>query len=403
MSPIAGLTDKAPSFKELGRLRLGISKDEMKGGGPKEIGYFRPDFRPDATDALQLFVLAYGKEPDAIRFRLPFPEINRSWDANYEVYNKAGLLGMADGKRWLYLRHNHTGELLVKDGVPMNIEHTLTGEDGQPYLPFDAKTPVYSYRSGRGEDVPVYASPTGRLKILIPELMRAAYVLVITRSIYNVIHISEQLSAIELVAREFGMNITSVPMLLTRRREKISVSINGQKSMQDKYLLNIEVEPAWMQEGFGVLHLMTPTKRSILQGFTLPELPAPEIENGDDEDGKTASVEGGDEQGFFLDDEPQVDVPVDVVDTTGGAYQEMLTIEKAENVVNRDGVRYGDLDSEKLSYMYNNLDKTLQHPETLSVDAFAERMMKRDAIKLILADREVKLRKKLADETGATL
>lgn len=270
MSPIAGLTDRSPSFKEIGRLRLGIPKSEAAVSGPKEIGWFRADFRPDAQDALVEFIKAYKEKPTEIHFRLPFAEINRCWDANYEVYNKFGMLGMADGKRWMYLRHNKTGELLVKDGVPTHADGTKVNEDGEVYLPFDPKVPVYSYTSKKGEEVKVYARPTGRLRILIPELKRAAYVQIITNSLYNCIHLSEQLAGVAEIAKSVGMSLPQVPLTITRRKESISVTFNGHKQMQEHYLLNIEIDPRWMEAQFAYMNALMPGTAAK----ALPELGA---------------------------------------------------------------------------------------------------------------------------------
>lgn len=271
MSPIVGLTDRSPSFKEIGRLRLGIPKSEAQVSGPKEIGWFRADFRPDAQDALALFITEYGQQPTSIHFRLPFAEISRCWDAMYEVYNKFGMLGMSDGRRWLYLRHNKTGELLVKDGIPTHTDGTRVDEGtGEVYLPFDPKVAVYSYMSTKGKEVQVFARPTGRLRILIPELKRAAYVQIITNSLYNCIHLSEQLAGVAEIAKSVGMNITQVPMTITRRKESISVSFSGHKQMQDHYLLNIEIDPRWMEAQFAY--------SALLPGATVK--PAPQLEAG---------------------------------------------------------------------------------------------------------------------------
>jgi hypothetical protein len=270
--PILGLTDRSPSFKEIGRLRLGIPKSEAQVSGPKEIGWFRADFRPDAQDSLTLFILAYGQQPTSIHFRLPFAEINRCWDAYYEVYNKFGMLGMSDGKRWLYLRHNKTGELLVKDGMTTHTDGTRVDENtGEIYLPFDPKVAVYSYTSKKGDEVKVFARPTGRLRILIPELKRAAYVQIITNSLYNCIHLSEQLAGVAEIAKSVGMNITQVPMTITRRKETISVSFGGHKQMQDHYLLNVEIDPLWMEAQFACMS-------ALLPGATVK--PAPQLEAG---------------------------------------------------------------------------------------------------------------------------
>jgi hypothetical protein len=294
--PILGLTDRTPAFKEIGRLRLGISKAEAKAlkSGPKEIPHFRPDFRPDALDAQALFMQVYckdGKFPTAVNIRLPFPEIGRCWDAFYEVYNTSGMLGMSDGERWLYLRNNKTGELLVKDGVPSTAASLPTDANGMPYMPFDRKTPVYSYKSTKGEDVAVYARPTGRLKVLIPELKRAAYIIVITHSVYNIMRISEQLAAAAVVAQNAGMTLPLVPLVLSRRKENISVSFGGKKTMQEHYLLNIEIDPLWMEAQFRFLNTLMPgTMGTLLLGSPTPALQLPEgdiaseeLEETDDE------------------------------------------------------------------------------------------------------------------------
>lgn len=268
MCPIIGLTDRTPSFKEIGRLRLGVPKSA---GFPKEISYFRADFRPDAADAFATFTSIYGEKPTQINIRLPFTEIARCWDAYYEVYNTSGMLGMSDGERWLYLRHNKTGELLVgKDGIPSKADGLPVDDRGLPYMPFDRHTPVYSYKSKKGEDVGVFPSPTGRLKILIPELKRAAYVMVITHSVYNIMKISEQLAGVEAIAKNVGMSLPMVPMVLSRRKELISVTINGKKSMQEHYLLNIEIDPSWMEAQFKLLNTLLPGGPSP----SYPALPA---------------------------------------------------------------------------------------------------------------------------------
>lgn len=296
--PITGLTDRQPSFKEIARLRLGIPKSEAEASGPKEISYFRPDFRPDAQDAAVDFSKIYGMQPTLINIRLPFSEIIRCWDAYYEVYNKSGMLGMADGTRWLYLRHNQTGELIVKDGVPQKPTGFLD-ENGMSYLPFDKATPVYSYKSKQGQDVPVFAKPTGKLKVLIPELKRAAYVLVITHSVYNIMKISEQLAGIDMIARNAGLSLPMVPMILSRRQETISVSYNGRKSMQPHYLLNIEIDPAWMEAQFKYLDTILPGALPVMR----PQILLPQTLTEEDLSENEPEAEA-EPSGFFMDENP---------------------------------------------------------------------------------------------------
>lgn len=294
MSPIAGLTDRTPSFKELGRLRLGIPKAEAV-KGPQEIEYFRPDFRPDAGDAAALFFTEYGAKPTKINVRIPFAQIERCWDAFYMVYNKTGLLGMSDGQRWLYLRHNQSGALIVAQGgvVQSPTPEMPRDENGLPYMPFDKRVPVYSYTSHKGQDVAVFAKPEGRLKVLIPELQRAGYVTVVTHSVYNIIKISEQLAAIAEMGKNIGVALPLIPMVLTRRKEQISVSIDGKKSMQEKYLLNLEIDPAWMAAQWKLLDTLLPGKALPAPApVNMPMLPAGELPTLEEtEEGEAPFVE----------------------------------------------------------------------------------------------------------------
>lgn len=269
--PIIGLTDRTPSFKELGRLRLGIPKSEADVSGPREISYFRPDFRPDAGEAVEQFTKIYGDKPTRINVRFPFTQVERVWDAYYMCYNKSGLLGMADGQKWLYLRNNQSSELLVKDGMPSQVSDKLpVDSNGLPYWPFDKKIPVYSYKSKAGADVAVFAKPEGRLKVLVPELKQAAYMTVITHSIYNVMRISEQMAGIEQIARNAGMSLPLVPVVLSRRKELISVSIDGKKAMQEHYLLNVEIDPDWMEAQFKYLNALLPGVTPLPAQLSLP-------------------------------------------------------------------------------------------------------------------------------------
>lgn len=372
----------------------------MATSGPKEISYFRPDFRPDAADLFAAFTAVYGDQPTEIHIRLPFPQIERCWDAFYEVYNTAGMLGMADGQRWLYLRHNKTGELLVKDGVPTHAQGLPADENGMAYLPFDKDVPVYSYKSKKDVDIAVFAKPTGRLKVLIPELKRAVFIQVITHSTYNCRKISSQLAGIEIIAQNAGMTLPMVPMVLSRRKELISVSINGKKSMQEHYLLNIEIDPIWMEAQFKYLDAlmpgMTPTLRMQLpQGEELkPEdIEEPVIENGEEID------RGPEWDGTFFTDEMQpptdpiqdqkdnirhIEANKPVINPNNGE----ITYEQACAIVNSKGVAYGSLDNEDLANMTIGINRGLRK-DGLSNEQQSEYLHKLDAIRVILNTRAI--------------
>lgn len=379
--PIIGLTDRTPSFKEIGRLRLGIPKSQALVSGPKEIAHFRPDFRPDAMSAAAVFTEIYGTTPTEIHIRLPFTDISRCWDAFYMVYNKTGLLGMADGQKWLYLR-DQTGRLKVKDGhVSLADDDLPVDQYGVPYMPFDKNIPVYSYTNAKGAEVAVYAKPEGRLKVLIPELKRAAFVTVITHSVYNVMKISEQLAGIEQVAKSAGLSLPLVPMILSRRKEVISVSINGKKALQEHYLLNIEIDPTWMEAQFKYLDTVMPGILTAPAMLNLPELPTPaevaEIDEPEQE------IEPGDwpEEG-----DPAWKAGITELTEAQEPPKSAMSLETAESVVNSKSVRYGDMDSKTLQDHIKWIDKALKDPKT-PPEHIEELEYKLDAIKTILAHR----------------
>ncbi len=261
--PIKGLTDtQTVAFMEIGRLRKGAPK----GKGLKDLTYFRPDFRPDQKQAEADFLEAYGEQANNIRIRLPFPDISQSWDAFYMVYNTTGLLGKADGEKWIYLRDNKTGEILVRDGVP--------------HKKFDPYIPVYAYYSQTKKmDIPVYARPEGRLRFVIPELRRAAFVTLITHSIYDVAKISQQLYAIQVWALIFHKKLSDIMLILSRRPEEVSVTIDGKKAREVKNLVNIEVDPVWAAAALEL-------QERLLPGYDieLPTLPAGVLASDDDEE-----------------------------------------------------------------------------------------------------------------------
>jgi hypothetical protein len=395
--PIAGLTDRLPSFKEIGRLRLGIPKSEMATGGPKEIPYFRPDFRPDAADSFAAFLAIYGDKPTEIHIRLPFPQIDRCWDAFYEVYNTTGMLGMADGMRWLYLRHNKTGELLVKDGVPIQAQGLPADDIGMAYLPFDKNVPVYSHISKKGGDVAVYAKPTGRLKVLIPELKRAVFIQVITHSTYNCRKISSQLAGIEIIAHNAGMTLPMVPMILSRRKELISVSINGKKSMQDHYLLNIEIDPVWMEAQFKYLDALMPGVQ-MAAPMQLPQ--GEELEPEDVEEESIAEDNYENDRGpewnevFFtdlqinnptqkyLDTLRTIETPKELTKPTNGD----MTLEEAMKVTDSHGKFYGVVSDAGLMKIRENIDNKMR--DELAPAEQSRYQTALEAIKVLLAHPE---------------
>ena len=77
---------------------------------------------------------------------------------------------------------------------------------------------------------------------------------------------------------------------------------------------------------------------------------------------------------------------VDVAIEEGGKVKSSMTLETAEAVTSSDGVRYGDIETEKLVHMANAITKSIKK-NGVSHEEHETRQMKLDAIRVILESR----------------
>lgn len=360
---IPGLTDKARSFREIGRLRKGAPKSE----GLKNLRYFRPDFRPGEEAAAALFAEVYGNQPTAVNIRLAFDNIEEVWDAFFTVYTTAGMLGKAggipgrDGWWWIYLRDNKTGKIVVKDGYPE--------------MKFDPTVPVYSYHSKqKNQDIAVYAKPEGKLKVLVPELQLLNYVTLVTHSWYDIGRISENLAGIKDIAARGGMPLPMVKCVLSRRPEMISCNIDGKKSMREEYIINIDVNPDWAGAQFRLMDTIIPGK--ALPAPELPALPAgiPDVAWDDEPDEDEADEHEPELNPELFGDEPEPEI----------VYPPELAI-----VTDPKGRAYTDYGDEELTEVAEKIATSLQEPG-ISENKKSGLNMKAQVIREILALRNGK-------------
>ena len=253
--PIKGLTDRGLSFPEIGQIRKGAPKPER--GPGKDLQYFRVTFDEREQEAERVFRQRYGDEPDTINIFLPFNEIERQWDAWLEAYLAGRMVARSDGEVILYLVDVKTGEILVKNGVDLKTGQPRRYVEGQP---------VGTWRSKAGKDEMIYLEPSGRLKVIVPELARAAYLTVITGSIHDIINISAQLEAFK---RLNGGRISGIPLVLRRRPKRISVPSDegASRVRRTKWMLSVEADPEWVKM------MLLETKRHALPGNGLVLLP----------------------------------------------------------------------------------------------------------------------------------
>ena len=246
--PIKGLTDRGLSFPLIGKIRKGAPKTDNAPG--KDLTYFRIETDLDTEKKLRH---PYGEQPRSLNVALAFPEIDRVWSAYEEAYTAGRMIARSDGECMLYWVTPGTGEVKVLNGEP----ETPRPQDGI----------VGYYISKRNEKMPIKLKPVGRLSVVIPELKRLAYFLVLTTSTYDILNISQQLRAVEEIARRTGRTIAGIPLILNRRPAMISVpsGANGERVRREKWLLNIEVHPAFVE---GLLGL--PQLGSTLEVMELP-------------------------------------------------------------------------------------------------------------------------------------
>ena len=214
--PVRGLTGQPAEFPEIGQLRKGNPKTK-EGHVGRDLTYFR--FTSDVPDVEAAFHAAYNDEPRLINCFLPFASVGECWEAWQEEYVAGGLV------------HRCDGETMV----------VWLDEDGS-YSTDPLPCPYASGAKKRTKDVPG-CKPTGRLKIVIPELQRLAYVTVITNSTNDIRNLDRQLRALQTVR----LDLRGVPMQLRRTPDRISTpGANGKRVRRESWLLSIEAAPSWV-------------------------------------------------------------------------------------------------------------------------------------------------------------
>jgi len=242
---IKGLTDRNMAFPQIGNIRKGGKKGEHAPG--RDLTFFRVEIDERETETAALFLKAYGDKPTDINIVLPFNEIERCWDPFCEAYVAGRMVARSDGENFLFKVSLTTGEVEVQDGV--------STKDGKPV--------PHKEILGKVGKTDIKCRPVGRLKVIIPELRRAAYFVVHTTSVIDVRNISEQLAAIKSVN---GGQIVGVPLVLRRRPQMVScpdLDNPGKKVRREKWMLSIEADPKWM-----ALKLSAMDRAALPAGFT---------------------------------------------------------------------------------------------------------------------------------------
>lgn len=231
--PIVTIKERI-SFPEIGQIRKGQPKTKEGYVGSDLGERFRVVFFPgvDNERSRQIFHQNHGGNiVDSIQFMFPFTDPFQCWDYWYEAYSRGRMIARADGEKFIRWVDTETGDVKV--------------ENGEPYTQFKRGMVVGHYVNKKGNRVPVKCRVSGRLRVLLPELDRLAFLTVITTSIYDVQRISEQLWAFQTLTSIFGTprGVSGIPMTLIRRLTEITWAQDDGSAVRVKHgLLNIETD-----------------------------------------------------------------------------------------------------------------------------------------------------------------
>lgn len=345
--PIKGLSDRGGSFPQIGTIRKGAKKTDNAPG--KDLTYFRVELDEREEDARKKILEVYGAEPQEIRIVFPFAEVWRCFDSWLEAYTAGRMVARSDGEKFIY-----------KLDAQTNAVEVLNGE---PFVAYKDE-PVGYYTDREGRQQPIMCRPVGRLKVVIPELHRLVYFVVLTGSKHDIGNISAQLEAL---SRINNGSIMGVPMVLKRRPKPISCpKPDGTRARYVKWMLSIEADPRWVE-----------AKMIALDAGAMPDVKLlsnpPEIEEeGTEEDLK----------------ETEFDHPLEEIQE--GEFKEepsaLMSLESAENEKGSDGVRYGDCSDKDLKGKLIGISKKLKLPD-MPLQEREELEYKRDACIVILNSR----------------
>lgn len=226
--PIKGLTDRGLALPEIGQIRKGAKKETNRPGA--DLTYFRVEFDETEVKAAEAFRAAYKDKPAAIRIILPFNETERMWDAWMEAYTAGRMIARSDGE---YITYQ------LDDKSNVIVQHGLD-KSGQR-----VKHPVDNIAGHDQKGNNVKFKHSGRLKVIVPELSRAAYLTVMTTSIHDIGNISDQIAAFKELNNG---QLAGIPFILRRRKKMISTpGEEGNRVRRAKSLISIEADPEWVK------------------------------------------------------------------------------------------------------------------------------------------------------------
>jgi len=222
---IRGLTDRdsiTPRFPRIGKLRKGGEKT-VSGFGA-DLDHWRFTSRWPGAEAA--FLTAYGEAPRQINVYLPYATAEECFQSWKEAWKACGLDHRCDGE----------------------ICTIWLGPDGKYHR--------------EPKPCPGGCKEIGRLEIMIPELVDAGFVGIVTMETHSkndLISITETLMKTAELRGDNPLGLRNIRFNLRRVPEKISVpgfGMNaGQRQRVEKWLVKIEPAVDWVQAQMAVMRM----------------------------------------------------------------------------------------------------------------------------------------------------
>lgn len=253
MNRIVTIKDSA-AFPDIGQLRKGLPKNEQGHVGKDlktrfRILFFAGDENKASRERFQqvhkdeIEILPNGDMLiERLTIFLPFPDPFECFDSSYEAYTAGRMVARADGEKFLRWVDTATGEVKVNNG--------------EPFTEFEPGQIVGSYQNKNGKKEVIRAKAVGRLRVVLPELARLAYVTLHTTSIYDVVRITEQLKAIHWISQFLPgrHGVAGIPIVLSRRMTKVTwTQADGSARRVEHGLINLEIDQGWVERMFASL------------------------------------------------------------------------------------------------------------------------------------------------------
>jgi hypothetical protein len=255
---IKKLLRKSSSFPPIGKLRKG-GKKRLNAGGREIMGVDLKFFRFDSqdNDAMAMFKREYGDEPANVDVYLVHDLPEDAFQFWQEEYRAGNLIHRCDGDTCVLSRK--------PDG-------TFTQEP---------------------KECPGNCKAVGRMFVILPKLMRFAYVTIETHSIHDILQLQDNLNAAYSL---FGP-LSRIPFLLSRRdRELTYIDTDGKPKKVTKSLLYLEPQPDMMK-----IRMLTLERERNMSAGLLPDTRLLET---------SASRTVNPDTGEIFDDEDDDDLPV---------------------------------------------------------------------------------------------